>query len=600
MKRTTSANNVNNRFVDGPPGTIVSANWLNNVQEEICYVIEQNDIALDAGSQTQLHAAINNMVQEVEYQGFAGGSAASPSIYHSGDENCGIFFPGNDIVAISTAGSERVRVDTSGNVGIGTSSPATFNSKLVVADGVVGGYSFMSIVNNSTDQFLKLGINSNNAQIAWDDGDGLNMGTMTNTNSNAIDNIYMRIDSSGNVGIGTASPNSYAGYTSLTLNNATTGGLIDFEYNGTILGEIFNNTSSFNIAALSTYPLIFKTNSTERIRIDSSGNVGIGIAPSYRFHCVNDSDSETIFMFNNPNAGSSAISTLYNCADGNEFRIRVYGDGTATPNKTEFYNNSASSYFTFHTGGASERMRIDASGRIATGGETSPDVDGGGLCLNHGDNDGNVLTFKNSDVAHGVTDLAETDTYGYFDKYNDSFGGCQLTGFGDSTSPYGVVIYGVSATATATTSGVANASVMIKGAVKSGTNVTSLAAGDNLAVMINNTNTTHIFKGDGDIYTDTDQTAGLAGTYADAEDDILLAEAARYKLGHKKWSTKIMEKSGKRLEELGIIQEGMMSYKGIQALNLGSIGQLWNMIRHMSKELGYTETQLLEMAKNYN
>ena len=54
---------------------------------------------------------------------FADGTAAAPSIAHTGDTNTGLFFPAADTVAVSTAGVERLRVDSSGNVGIGTSSP---------------------------------------------------------------------------------------------------------------------------------------------------------------------------------------------------------------------------------------------------------------------------------------------------------------------------------------------------------------------------------------------------------------------------------------------------------------------------------------------
>jgi len=51
------------------------------------------------------------------------GTASNPS-YEGTDSNTGIFYPAADTVAIGTGGSERMRVDTSGNVGIGTSSPA--------------------------------------------------------------------------------------------------------------------------------------------------------------------------------------------------------------------------------------------------------------------------------------------------------------------------------------------------------------------------------------------------------------------------------------------------------------------------------------------
>lgn len=53
---------------------------------------------------------------------FAAGSAASPSITFTGDLNTGIYSPGADQVAISTGGAGRLFVDASGNVGIGTST----------------------------------------------------------------------------------------------------------------------------------------------------------------------------------------------------------------------------------------------------------------------------------------------------------------------------------------------------------------------------------------------------------------------------------------------------------------------------------------------
>jgi|APGre2960657373_1045057.scaffolds.fasta_scaffold13429_4 hypothetical protein len=56
---------------------------------------------------------------------FADGTAAAPSITNDGDTNTGIFFPAADTIAFAEGGVEAMRINSSGNVGIGTSSVAT-------------------------------------------------------------------------------------------------------------------------------------------------------------------------------------------------------------------------------------------------------------------------------------------------------------------------------------------------------------------------------------------------------------------------------------------------------------------------------------------
>ena len=55
--------------------------------------------------------------------------------------------------------------------------------------------------------------------------------------------------------------------------------------------------------------------------------------------------------------------------------------------------------------------------------ESASDTDPGGLCINHGSNDAASITLKNSDVAHGVTDQTETDSYAFIGKNSGANGG---------------------------------------------------------------------------------------------------------------------------------------------------------------------------------
>jgi uncharacterized protein YjbI with pentapeptide repeats len=91
------------------------------------------------------------------------------------------------------------------------------------------------------------------------------------------------VDASGNVGIG-ATPNSYAGYSTLTINN-TTGSELDFEVNGTLTSDIYTDSAGTYWTTRTAVPIVLRTNSTERLRITSAGLVGIGTSsPASTLH----------------------------------------------------------------------------------------------------------------------------------------------------------------------------------------------------------------------------------------------------------------------------------------------------------------------------
>ncbi len=63
------------------------------------------------------------------------GSASAPSVYPTGDANTGLFFPAADTVAVATGGAERYRVDSSGNLLVGTTSNVSPTAKMVINSG---------------------------------------------------------------------------------------------------------------------------------------------------------------------------------------------------------------------------------------------------------------------------------------------------------------------------------------------------------------------------------------------------------------------------------------------------------------------------------
>ena len=84
-------------------------------------------------------------------------------------------------------------------------------------------------------------------------------------------------------------------------------------------------------------------------------------------------------------------------------------------------------------------MTITSTGKAAIGyEEPAPDAQ---LTVNQGADDGACITLKSSDIVHGLTTYAETDTYGMLKKSNGTDGGLGIYGFAENTAiQYGLVL----------------------------------------------------------------------------------------------------------------------------------------------------------------
>jgi hypothetical protein len=144
---------------------------------------------------------VNSGAQTIE---FADGSAGAPSITNSGDTNTGMFFPAADTIAFAEGGTEAMRLNSSGNVGIGQTTNPGY--RLLVKQS--GNTSLAAIgiasVNSANDTYIGMGYSATSdtcfIQATYD-----TTGAFKPLSFSTSDTERMRIDSSGNVLVGTTS-----------------------------------------------------------------------------------------------------------------------------------------------------------------------------------------------------------------------------------------------------------------------------------------------------------------------------------------------------------------------------------------------------------
>jgi hypothetical protein len=277
--------------------------------------------------------------------------------------------------ASGTAGAaltftESMRIDSSGKVGIGL-SPAT---QLDVQAGTTASSSF-----------------------------GLRVAAGTNTSdycarfNNAAGTFLAGIDGSGNVGIGTSSP-----VASLDVVAGADDRLLVTNSSGdTFLSSVNAANTAYNGLALNGSEVKLFTNASERMRIDSSGNVGIGTS----------SPSDVLDVFGSIlSSGTTQNRSLRLVNNSGTFEISHRADISATIISTSATPLiiSSSAELTFGSAG-SERARIDSSGNLLVGTTTA---------IGAGSNTANNFTFS---PASGYAWLSVSDSGGVFvQRQNDN------------------------------------------------------------------------------------------------------------------------------------------------------------------------------------
>ncbi|MDG4560699.1 MAG: hypothetical protein P9E88_05340 [Candidatus Competibacter sp.] len=294
-------------------------------------------------------------------------------------------------ISFTTAGSQRMTIDGSGNVGIGTTAPSY---PLTVSGDIY-------VLGATADQSLRIAKSTgspDSANIYWGGSGGWKLNFKSN---NASKTPILSLTEDGSYptyGFGTTAPiTRYALYTSNTLASKMFQFVNPTTAAATTIATIAATSYGLNSGALSaaevefltgavgyTGVIAFRTNgtdstvsrATERMRIDSSGNVGIGTtAPSSTLHIYNSGYGQRI----TGNGFSNYWST--------EANPRMQADQNLLPNSNAGIAFNTGGATTISAGGAAvglaatrslglytsdgsaltERVRIDSTGNVGIG-----------------------------------------------------------------------------------------------------------------------------------------------------------------------------------------------------------------------------------------
>ena len=235
----------------------------------------------------------------------AAGTASLPVITTTGDTNTGIFFPAADTIAFSEGGVEAMRLDSAGNMGLGVTPSANSlagsgyrNLEIGSVNGYglfAGSYEIYMLGNAYYNSGWKYA-NSSKLASRYIQTDGIHawFNAPSGTAGNTITFTQaMTLDASGNLLVGLTSSSSRlhvdGGDANISRTSAnsrllvTATGVantaIGFNNSGSTATGMPNNVGYVNV--LQAYPLVFGTDSTERARITSGGDLLVGVQSNF-------------------------------------------------------------------------------------------------------------------------------------------------------------------------------------------------------------------------------------------------------------------------------------------------------------------------------
>ena len=180
--------------------------------------------------------------------------------------------------------------------------------------------------------------------------------------------------SSGNVGVGTTSPDSLSNFKFVDVGSSGTNQGVVQANNGTVKVAIYANSNTGALATRTNHNLLLQTNATTALTIDTSQNVGIGTtSPGFRLEVkgpsatagqlsIHDGTGDTTV------SGNNAASLLFQTRDSSVRTIAEIDAVNTTTNGT----GGAMVFQTRISDTLAERARIDSSGNLLVGRTNNP------------------------------------------------------------------------------------------------------------------------------------------------------------------------------------------------------------------------------------
>ena len=341
------------------------------------------------------------------------------------------FTHATDVRFRTTSGAERMRIDSSGRIGIGVAPTGSWNFQLASS----GGASRIRLQNSTTGS-----ADGDGGSIAMEGNDFV----LQNSESGVVKvemggSERFRIDSSGDVGIGTASPNTFDSRArNLVVRDTGDAGI------AIVSGDSSDARLTFTIAAdtglnngaihydNSNDKFSFSTAGTDRMYIDNSGNVGIGTSSPGRLLTLFNND-QPVFQITNNTSGTASTRGLIIYQQSGTTNTIIDNQGSGSGGSIQFYRagtlslgiNSAGEIFT-KTNGVIETAS-SAGTLTISGGSTNK---GGQILLRGGNGDSDVI-FK-----------AQASTATPAERMRINSAGNVMIGVGTETATYSSFVSG--------------------------------------------------------------------------------------------------------------------------------------------------------------